>query len=273
MWVIRFLTAALPALSVILWGSAGVGLLGFVLLAGGQPARADVIELRASHWCPFSCSPGSPRPGLLVELAREALALFGHEVRYANLSWSRSLAQVQTGAVNGIIGPDLYKINNLIFSAPMILHQESLAFRSGEARPVTGPQDLEGLQLGAVQDYRHAPSLAQYIARHKADPTRVQLLSGEDGAGRNLRKLMSRRIDLVLEERSVLIYTARSLGLSDQIEILPYGEVDALHIGFSPALESSRLYAMQFNAGLAQLQQSGRYQDILASYRQVEATP
>jgi ABC-type amino acid transport substrate-binding protein len=30
---------------------------------------------------------------------------------------------------------------------------------------------------------------------------------------------------------------------------------------------------MQFNAGLVQLQQSGRYQDILASYRQVEATP
>lgn len=268
MWVIRFLTAALPALSVILWGSAGAG-----LLASVQPARADIIELRADHWCPFNCSPDSPHPGLMVELAREALALFGHEVRYGNLSWTRSLSQVQSGAVNGIIGPDLYKISNLIFSAPMILHQKGIAFRSGEARPITGPEDLEGLQLGAIQDYRHAPSLAQYIARHKADPTRVQLLSGEDGAGRNLRKLMSQRIDLVLEERSVLIYTARSLGLADQVEILPYGEVSALHIGFSPALESSRLYARQFDEGLAYLQQSGRYQDILASYRQLEVAP
>jgi polar amino acid transport system substrate-binding protein len=266
MWVIRFLTAALPALSVILWGLAGVGLLG-----SAQPARADIIELRADHWCPFNCSPDSPRPGLMVELAREALALFGHEVRYANLSWSRSLTLVQIGAVNGIIGPDLYKISDLIFSAPMILQQEALAFRGGEARPITATQDLEGLQLGASQDYRHAAGLAQYIAQHKSDPTRVQLLSGEDGAGRNLRKLMNHRIDLVLEERSVLIYTARSLGLSDQVEILPYGEVGALHIGFSSALESSHLYARQFNAGLVQLQQSGRYQEILASYRQEEA--
>lgn len=69
-------------------------------------ARADVIELRADPWCPFNCTPGSAAPGFMVELTREALAPFGHEVRYAQLNWSRSLVQVRSGEIQLLSGND-----------------------------------------------------------------------------------------------------------------------------------------------------------------------
>ena len=45
-------------------------------------AKADVIDLRADEWCPFNCEAGSENPGFMVEIAREALALYGHDVGY-----------------------------------------------------------------------------------------------------------------------------------------------------------------------------------------------
>lgn len=263
MWVIRFLTAAPLGRGLIL------GLL--LSLSGiGSLARADVIQLRADRWCPFNCTPDSHAPGFMIELTREALAPFGHTVQYANLSWSRSLAQVQSGEINGIIGTDPDEVTDLIFSPPLGRYQEAMAFRRGETRKITTLQDLQDLRLGAIQDYEYSDALSAYIASNKADPTRVQLLSGENGIGRNLRKLLAHRIDLLLEEHSVLLHAISTHGLHDEIDIVLYDEMSALHIGFSPALESSHLYVAQLSTGLARLKHTGRYYEIMARYGLME---
>jgi len=237
-----------------------------VATSTATPARADVIELRADHWCPFNCAPGSAYPGFLVELTREALSPFGHELRYANLSWSRSIAMVQSGAINGIIGTDPDEVTDLIFSIPLGQYQEAMAFRRGEAREITGLQDLEGLRLGGIQDYEYSAALNTYIADYQTDPARVQLLTGENGLRRNLRKLLAHRIDLVLEEYSVLRFAIKNALMEDQIDIIRHQKPSVLHIGFSPALESSHLYVRQLAEGIAQLRSTGRYGEILARY-------
>jgi polar amino acid transport system substrate-binding protein len=268
MWGIRVLATALSERASLLFLIGVFVLSGLGPFSAGRAAHADVIELRAGTWCPYVCRSDTSHPGLLIELTREALAPFGHEIRYETLSWSRSLTLVHTGAVNGLLGPEMYKISGLIFTRPITHHQDALAFRRDEARPVQGLRGLQGLQLGAVQDYRYSNRLAQYIAENRSRPSRVQLINGQDTIARNLKKLLNHRVDLVLEAQAVLIHRARQLGLSDLIDIQPYSAPRAIRLGFSPALPSSARYVQQFNAGLAQLQHSGRYHEILVRYAQ-----
>ncbi len=193
-------------------------------------ARADVIELRADPWCPFNCTPGSAAPGFMVELAREALAPFGHEVRYAQLNWSRSLVKVRSGEITRI-------------------------------------SELAGLRLGATRDYDYyTTEVLAHIAARSPERSEIQLLSGNDALARNLRKLLAGRIDVMVEEHSALLYQLQQLGLQDQVVLLPHAQSSPLHIGFSSRHPRPAFYVRQMEQGLATLRRSGRYRAILARY-------
>lgn len=229
-------------------------------------ARADVIELRADPWCPFNCTPGSAAPGFMVELTREALTPFGYEVRYAQLNWSRSLVQVRSGEITGLIGTDASEVPELIFSPPLGQYQEALGFRRGELREITRISELTGLRLGATRDYDYTTEVLEHIAARSPEPGEIQLLSGNDALARNLRKLLAGRIDVMVEEHSALLYQLQQLGLQDQVVLLPHAQSSSLHIGFSPRHPRSALYVRQMEQGLAELRRSGRYRAILARY-------
>ncbi len=242
-------------------------ILGVATMLLSAPAlRADTIELRADVWCPFNCEPDSDHPGFMVELAQEAMAFFGHEVRYSTLTWGRSLDQTRNGQVNGVIGTDQGEAPDFIFGSPMAGYQETLIFRKGEARQITTHEDLDGLRVGAIVDYEYHTMIKAYIDEHERDPTRVQLIGGDSALERNLQKLVAGRIDFTIDERSVLVHAVAQLGLSDAVEILPHSETTDLFIAFSPALESSELYARQLSEGIERLKASGRYAEILSRY-------
>lgn len=203
---------------------------------------------------------------MLVELTREALAPFGHEIRYALLNRSRSLVQVQAGEINAILGTRPEEHPELLFGPPLGHSQEALGFRSGEAQQVSAPQELQELRLGALRDQGYSEDFATYLGRNKNDPTRVQLLVGADGLKRNLKKLLNDRIDLVLEERAVLLHTLKRRRLRRQVEVVTLPGQIPLHIGFAPGLDSSARYIAQLQEGLERLKHAGRYGEILARY-------
>ena len=231
-----------------------------------QGATADVINLRADQWCPFNCDPDSERPGYMVEIAQEALALYGHEVSYKTMSWSRSLDLVRSGGIDGVIGTDQSESPTLVFGTSIAQYQEAAAFRVGETRPIESEVSLEGLRLGGIQDYDYSEFLLEYIENNSSDPTRIQLLTGDNALERNLRKLQANRIDLLLEERSVLAYSVSRMQLEAQLELSFVGDMSELYIAFSPALETSTTYAQQLSEGYQRLQESGRVAEILAKY-------
>lgn len=236
------------------------------LLLVMPPARADVIELRADIWCPLNCEPDSDRPGYMIELAQEALALYGHEVRYSTMTWGRSLEWVRRGEINGVIGTDQDESPDLVFGPVLGAYQETLIFRKDEGRQIETAEDLDGIRIGAVVDYDYHPVFNTYITEHQQDPTRVQMIGGDETLKRNLQKLSAGRIDMAMDERSVVHYMLRELGMRDRVDLISYEEPTDLFIAFSPVLESSQLYARQLSEGLAQLKESGRYTEILSRY-------
>lgn len=239
---------------------------GLAIMLAGAAAQADTIELRADEWCPFNCEPGSEKPGYMVEIAREALALAGHEVNYETLNWARSLEQTRKGTVDGAIGAIPDEAPDFVFGPALGFYEETVAVRRGEVVDISAPANLAGLRVGAINGYEYYGPVADYIAANRGDRALVQYVSGDDALDKNLRKLVAGRVDMVAEVSAVLAYTIGQNRLGEQIEILHTGERGPIYIGFSPALESSERYARELAAGLAVLRESGRLAEIMDSY-------
>ena len=229
-------------------------------------AAADTIELRADPWCPYNCVPGSDQPGVLVELASEALGPYGLTVNYDTLNWARSLEQASRGRIDGVIGAVPEEATRLVFGPPLAPYVDAVAWRRGEGRALSSVADLDGLTVAAINGYAYDETIQSFIDAHRDDRTRVQFASGNDALLRNLRKLEAGRVDLVPETRAVLDYVIASNGMQDEFEIINVTEPRWVYIAFSPRRRTSDAYATALTEGMARLRASGRYEEILAAY-------
>lgn len=239
-----------------------------VLMALPTFASSDTIVLMADEWCPYNCEPGSDAPGFMVEIAREALAPFGHAIEYETLNWARSLHRAGSGEINGVIGAIPVEAPGFVFGPPMGTYVDVVAFRKGEAIHPDEIANQDGLRLGAINGYEYYGVVSDYIELNSEDPSIVQYMSGDDALEKNLRKLIAGRLDMVAEVRAVLEYTLAQTGLAEQVELGLTDDVDEIFIAFSPALPTSRTYANQLTEGVALLRQSGRFDEIMSKYGQ-----
>lgn len=239
---------------------------GLAILLGTTSAFSDTIVLGADPWCPYNCEPGSDRPGYMVEVAREALEPFGHTVEYKGIAWARALAQAEAGQIHGVIGAVPEEAPGFVFGPAIGTYEDTVVFRAGEAVDVEDPAALEGLRVGAINGYEYYGPVSDYINENREDRDLVQYASGDDALMTNLRKLVAGRLDIVAEVRAVLDYSIAQLDRQDEFEVIETEDADDIFIAFSPALESSQLYADQLAQGVARLIESGRYDEILASY-------
>lgn len=229
---------------------------------------SDTIVLMADEWCPYNCEPGSDAPGFMVEIAREALGPYGHEVKYSNLNWARSLHRAELGEINGVIGAVPEEAPEFIFGPPMGTYVDTVAFRIGEAIEPDLIRDQNELRLGAINGYEYYGIVSEYIKAHSGDRSLIQFMSGEDALAKNLRKLVAGRLDMVAEVRAVLEYSLQESGLADQVEFAVTDDTNEVYIAFSPALANSQNYADQLSEGVAQLRESGRFAELMQKYGQ-----
>lgn len=249
-------------------GLLGPVALGALMLVPNLGAT-DTIVLMADEWCPYNCNPESDLPGFMVEVAREALSPYGHEVDYQTLNWARSLHNAETGEINGVIGAVPDEAPGFIFGPAMGGYVEAIAFRLGEAVEPDAISTQSDLRLGAINGYEYSGIVSDYIEAHADDRSLVQYMSGDDALSKNLRKLVAGRLDIVTEVRSVLEYTLADSGLTHEVDLVNTDDASDVFIAFSPALPISQLYADQLTEGVARLKESGRYDEILQKYGQV----
>lgn len=96
------------------------------------------------------------------------------------------------------------------------------------------------MRLGAINGYVYYGVVNQYIEANVKDRSLIQYMSGEDALGKNLRKLIAGRLDMVAEVRAVLDYTLADPEWGDHVELAVTNEASDIFIAFSPALPSSR---------------------------------
>ena len=229
---------------------------------------SDTIVLMADEWCPYNCEPDSDSPGFMVEIAQEALSPYGHEVEYHNLNWARSLHKAETGEINGVIGAVPEEAPGFIFGPALGTYEDAIAFREGEAIDPDEISTRSDLRLGAINGYEYYGSVSRFIKEHEGDRSLVQYMSGDDALEKNLQKLVAGRLDIVAEVSSVLKYTLKEMGISEQVDLAHTDDVNDIFIAFSPALPNSELYAEQMTEGVLRLKETGRFDEIMHKYGQ-----
>lgn len=231
-------------------------------------ATSDTIVLMADEWCPYNCEPGSDAPGFMVEIAREALAPFGHEVKYETLNWARSLHRAEVGEINGVFGAVPEEAPDFVFGPPIGTYVDVVAFRRGEMIDPDTISEQGNLRLGAINGYEYYGVVSEYIEQNSGDRRLVQYVSGDDALAKNLRKLIAGRLDMVAEVRAVMEYTLATTELTNQVEIALTDATNDIFVAFSPALPTSQTYADQLTEGVALMKESGRFDEIMLKYGQ-----
>lgn len=241
----------------------GTVLAGFLILAAAA-ARAETITVVGDPWCPYNCEPGAERPGFGIEIAREALAGAGVEVRYQTLPWDEAIAKTRAGDYSAVIGASKEDAPDFVFPASPIGTSNNLVIvRAGDPWRYAGPDSLAGRRVGSIKAYSYGEVVDAWFEKH---PAAVEV-EGDDPKELLMRKLLAKEIDLFIEDKAVMADYVRRRGVLGLVASA--GDVDdptPVYIAFSPAKRGSDALARRLSEGIAALERSGRLKAILAKY-------
>jgi polar amino acid transport system substrate-binding protein len=242
--------------------------LSLLLMSTPFYAYADVISIRADAWCPYNCEVNAKKSGYGIEIIKQIFEAAGHTVDYQILNWQRSIEETRTGKYVAILGARKEDAPDFIFPNEALgLSINSFATLKDSNFRYNGINSLSGHVLGVIQSYSYSDGVDSYIKKNKLDKTRIDYASGDDALDKNINKLLANRIDVIVDDSSVLIYKLNQLGASSKIKL----DKDALdptkiYLAFSPKNPKAKEYAALFDKGIAELRAAGKLAPILMRY-------
>lgn len=245
-------------------------LLSLALLVPAACFSAETVTLRADLWCPYTCDPQSDKPGYMIEIARAVFGRAGIEVDYQLMPWKRVLSSVRTGEIDGAAGAGRHEIPGMILPARSLgSNITTLALLDGSSFVFRGIGSLEQIKIGIVTDYTFddGGEIDTYVSRHGGkNDGKLELVYGEDAQMQNMQKLLSGRIDAIMDDEQVLRFATTRLSPMPAIKLVRVGEPIDTSIAFSPKNARAKVYAEMLSNGIAELRRSGRLKMILDRY-------
>lgn len=229
--------------------------------------QADTISVVADRWCPYNCEFNAEKPGILIEIAKRIFEAYGDTISYEVMPWSRAKDEVRLGKFNAIVGCARGDAPDFIFPERGLVTLSNVFFvKSGETWNYSGIQSLSSRRLGAIRDYSYTEDVDEYISANKENNARVQFVSGESALELNIKKLLSDRINVLVDDANVVRYTAQKLGVEEQLREAGVARSEAGYIAFSPVLEKSKIYAELLSKGIEELKNNGELNKIYEHY-------
>jgi polar amino acid transport system substrate-binding protein len=250
-----------------------ITIIAFAGASSMYSASADTISLRADIWPPYNATPGTDKPGYIVEVATEIWNSQGHQVDYSTIPWERAISEARSGNIDCILGALPDEVPDFVFhSLSLGLDQSTFYTRSGNSWTYHSPTQLNDIRLGVIGGYSYDQgAVDEHIAMAISEGSpgsRVQLMKGDNALEKNLQKLLSGRIDAIVGSATVVNYTVATLGMEGAVR--PAGNIgvaDKLYIACSPATpDKSGTYTRQLDEGIQRLRESGRLAEILQRY-------
>jgi polar amino acid transport system substrate-binding protein len=238
-------------------------------------AKAEEITLVADVWCPYNCEPDSENPGYMVEIAQQAFAKHDIKVKYKTMSWTSALEETKKQKYEGVIGA-YYR------DAPYFVYPQEPQGRCINAFFVRSDSDwkykdtssLNNKILGVVSDYSYTADLDSYIAKHKKNPMLLQEVYGDNATQSNILKLITGKVDVIVEDVQVIAYYLSQHNLSNLTKTIKKAgrvpdssdEDGIVFIAFAPGNPNSERYAKILSDETKALRQSGELEKILSKY-------
>jgi polar amino acid transport system substrate-binding protein len=230
-------------------------------------ALADNVSLRADEWYPYNGTPGSARPGYMIELAQQALAKGGHQVSYALMPWERALEAVRKGEYDCVVGAAKSDAPDFVYpEEPMGRDQTVFYVKKGTAWRYAGIPSLASVKLAVIAGYSYDEELDRYIEENAGKPA-LQVISGDNALDQNVKKLKAGRVDVVAESQAVFSAKVADMGLKGEFDLAgTQGEPDEVYVACSPARPASRDYARLLTEGVRAMRASGELSTLLEKY-------
>ncbi|WP_299724789.1 ABC transporter substrate-binding protein [uncultured Tateyamaria sp.] len=237
-----------------------IGAVAALWLGAGGVWAAEITMTFGDSTPPYAFSDTGT--GLEVDIVREALAHRGHTLVPSFVPAARVERQFKRGLVDAaskdpgktLEGPDAF------YADVSVDFYDVLISLSERDLTLAAPEDLDGLQVLAFQNaWMFFPN---WLGRVR-DEGRYSETSDQS---EQVRALASGLVDVVVADRSIFNYHARQWA-SDNAETMP-----ALTISeFQPPLRVRPVFRDaairdDFNAGLAHLKQTGRYDELVDMY-------
>lgn len=244
-----------------------VALVGLACALPGPSADAATISIVADEWCPYNCTPGSSDPGFMIEIAQKVLGAAGHTIDYKILPWSRAVDETRKGKFTAVVGAANDDAPDFAFPGSALgLSTTVFAVRKGDPWRYTGPASLAGISVGVIQDYSYEDGFDAYVEANAKDSAKIQVATGEDALGINIKKLEAKRIGALVEDQAVLEYELKQAGKAGTFDVAGDLGESELFIAFSPAVAESKEYARLLGEGVEKMRASGELATLLAKY-------
>jgi polar amino acid transport system substrate-binding protein len=247
-------------------GLTKIATLGILFILSSN-LLAKSVSIRADEWFPINGVPGASSPGYMIELAQIILKEHGYTVDYQVSPWERSLYDVRKGNADCVVGAFTEDAPDFIFPKESWGKIESTFYvKKGTTWKYEGIKSLMSAKVGTIGGYAYSEEFDAYVVTNSNSP-RVQVIKGNNALENNINKLLSGRIDTLIESHLVMMAKLKDMGKSSDIMAAGLlAPADDMYIACSPAKANSKELVQWFSDGLTKLRDSGELQKLLNKY-------
>ena len=225
----------------------------------------EPLVIQTEAWPPLVMqTPSGDATGHDYEVMAEVFEQMGQPFEFSFVPWKRIIANLKStkaDAVLGIITTEERK--QFLFFPDEPLSSGGYVFFHSLEHPFEyrGLDSLLGKTIGTIGGYSYSEAFKA------AEHFKKDSVVGEGALVSNFRKLLLGRVDLVIANKNVGLYTASSMGIVNQIGYSEkyLSERSDFHIGFSKKPRNRKI-AARFSDTLSKFKQTQQYRDILKRY-------
>lgn len=182
-----------------------------VVILISMTAAAQELTAVSAPWPPYVIHSGGEISGADVEIVTSVFETLGFTLAIKIKPWKRCISDIKLQKADMIIGAG--KTTERLFF--LIYPEEhvstctwALFFRKDNPFTYQGLESLSGKTIGTLLGYYYGDEFITSTDFRRDHVTSIT---------QNLKKLLSRRIDLMIENKQAGLYTAKKIGVMDQI--------------------------------------------------------
>jgi polar amino acid transport system substrate-binding protein len=228
---------------------------------------ADTLILMADYWYPINAGPMSTREGFGVDLMRGIFKEKNIQIDYRIAPWKRSIFEVERGTADCIIGADPEEAPNLLYPAePITMEVNAVYHLAGSGLVYQNLDSLLHWRIGLATGYSYGDAFDDFVKKHP-NPAMLQYVAGDTPLDVNLKKLLARRVDIVVESDIVMQATLDKKKLKNKVALLALiSEKSGLYIGCSPNKKTTQQYLQWWDEGIRAWRLNGKLAAVLDRY-------
>ena len=234
-------------------------LLAIFQIAAIQSVSAEELKLAVSLTLPPFVFADTDS-GIDLEIVKEALASKGYTVKPVYMVYGRTAADLNAGKVDGALTVTKERgLDNVYLSDQYICYQNVVVSLKSKGYHITEIKDLADKKIIAFQDATKILG-SDFAKAAKSSPSYYEIPDQEN----QVALLFKNRTDVIVLDINIFKYyqqNTKKADTSQAVDIVKLFPASCYSVGFI-----SEKVRDDFNEGLRELRESGRYDEIFKKY-------